>query len=142
MPQEQLDFLKEQLKQPAPKGSVILLHHPPLGNVLAGFDSLCPRRDAFHEIVRGSDVKAVLSGHTHFVTVNTCDGVFYSTAASTAFSMDNTKSDGMYFIDACSYNLGRITDTGVYVGVETVGYQYNDLFQMSNEAMAQLLKQA
>lgn len=142
MPQEQLDFLQKELEQPAPKGTVVLLHHPPLGNVLSGFDNLCPRRDAFHAIVKNSDVKAVLSGHTHFVSVNTCDNIFYSTAASTAFSMDNAQSDGMHFIEACSYNLGRITENGVYVGVETVGYQYKELYTMSNEAMAKLLSHA
>lgn len=141
LPQDQLSNLKNELKTPAPKGTVVLLHHPPLGNVLAEFDELCPRRDAFHTIVKNSDVKLVLSGHTHFLTVNTQDGIVYATAASTAFSMDNSKTDGIRFIDACAYNLGRITKDGVYVGEETVGYAYQDLYTMSSEAMAQLIKQ-
>lgn len=142
MPQEQLNFLKRVLEKPAAKGSVVLLHHPPFGNVLAGFESLCPIHQAFHDTVKGTDVKAVFSGHTHFVSVNSLDNIFYSTAASTAFSMDNTQPSGMHFIDACSYNLGRITKNGIYVGVETVGYQYQNLYSISKEEMEQLFVKA
>lgn len=139
MPAEQLEFLEKELKTPAPNGSVILLHHPPMGNVLEGFDSLCPRRDGFRKAVENSDVKAVFSGHTHFLSVNTCGGIYYATAASTAFSMDNSKTGGMYFIKACSYNFGRICDNEIYVGTETVGYEFEELFKMSNEDMAKLI---
>lgn len=141
MPQEQLIFLKNKLKTSAPKGTVVLLHHPPLGNVLAGFDELCPRHGEFHEIIKNSDVKLVLSGHTHFVTSNNHDGILYSTAASSAFSMDNSKTDSVCFINGCSYNFGRITDDGVYIGTETVGYKYENLYTMPNEAMSEMIKQ-
>lgn len=140
MPQEQLDFLKRVLEKPAPKGSVVLLHHPPLGNVLSGFANLCPKRDAFHEIVKNSDVKVVLSGHTHFLTVNTRDSILYSTAASTAFTMDNACVDAVRFVDACDFNIGRIAEDGVYIGAETAGKPYQTLYTMTHAAMAHLIQ--
>lgn len=138
MTEEQLGFLSRMLKQPAPKGTVVLLHHPPQGNVLESFSHLCPVREEFHEIVKNSDVVAVLSGHTHSVSVNTRDHVLYATASSTAFSMESTDGE-LRFVDTCSYNLGRITENGVLVGVETVGYAHKTLYTMTVEQMAKLL---
>ena len=38
MPQEQLDYLAKELKTVAPKGTIVILHHPPQGFVLKGFE--------------------------------------------------------------------------------------------------------
>jgi Icc protein len=140
MPQEQLDYLAKELKTAAPKGTIVILHHPPQGFVLKGFEGLCPVRDAFANIVEGTDVKAVLSGHTHYLSCHSKNGVTYATAASTAFSMDNAKKGDLDFIDACSYNLGRITEDSVYVGTETVNYQYKTLLTMKAADMEKMLK--
>ncbi|MFE0672074.1 metallophosphoesterase [Streptomyces sp. NPDC058867] len=62
----QLDWLREVLRTPAARGTVLVLHHPPvaLDHPLQRFFGL---RDpsALADVVRGTDVRAVLTGHFH-----------------------------------------------------------------------------
>ncbi|MFE2215523.1 metallophosphoesterase family protein [Streptomyces canus] len=63
----QLDWLGEVLKAPAEHGTVIAFHHPPISLGLSVmqpvFGLLNPGELA--EAIRGSDVRAVLTGHFH-----------------------------------------------------------------------------
>jgi Icc protein len=75
---EQLDWLGEVLSEPAPgeEGTVLAVHHPPLvaatpllrGLDLDGLGDLRP-------VLRGSDVRAVLSGHYHHVMHGSIAGI-------------------------------------------------------------------
>ncbi len=70
---EQLAWLQEVLREPAPAaadgtavGSVLVVHHPPLPGateLLAALE-LGPMRE-LEEVLRGSDVRVILSGHYH-----------------------------------------------------------------------------
>jgi len=63
----QLEALAELLKHPAPAGTILALHHPPIHvptapwMVQAGLHN----RDALRRVIEGSDVVAVLCGHFH-----------------------------------------------------------------------------
>ncbi|MBB2924380.1 metallophosphoesterase [Cellulomonas cellasea] len=62
----QLDRLRDELRAPAPGGTVLVVHHPPLPPVtrlhgvlrLRGLDELAA-------VLAGSDVRVILSGHYH-----------------------------------------------------------------------------
>lgn len=140
LPQEQLDYLRDELKTSAPKGTVVLLHHPPLGNVMESMDDLCPRREELCELLAGGEVKAVFSGHTHFFTCNYADTVLYATAASTVMSMDNRVQSGISFIDTCSFNIGRITAQGVQIGFENLYEGHRTLARITPEMMAKMME--
>ena len=64
----QLSRLSELLSSPAPDGTVVVFHHPPirlgaLPHVAAvGLREVSP----LEEVVRGTDVRAILTGHLHF----------------------------------------------------------------------------
>jgi 3',5'-cyclic-AMP phosphodiesterase len=72
----QLDWLREQLAEPAPAGTVVALHHPPLPSAvpLAAAIPLVHRAELAAAIA-GSDVRLVLAGHTHVASAGTCGGV-------------------------------------------------------------------
>lgn len=64
--QEQLTWLESLLEVPAPKGTLILLHHPPVeasSKERAGRGLRYPM--ALAAITTGSDVRAILCGHYH-----------------------------------------------------------------------------
>lgn len=64
--QEQLTWLESLLEVPAPKGTLILLHHPPVeasSKERAGRGLRDPM--ALAAITAGSDVRAILCGHYH-----------------------------------------------------------------------------
>lgn len=64
---EQLDWLREVLSRPGPGiGTVLAVHHPPLlapTALLRGLD--LDGLDEFADVLAGSDVRVILSGHYH-----------------------------------------------------------------------------
>jgi 3',5'-cyclic AMP phosphodiesterase CpdA len=72
----QLARLRAELAEPAPDGTVLVLHHPPLPSVvpIAGAIELQqPQRLA--EVISGTDVRVVLAGHTHLTSAGALAGV-------------------------------------------------------------------
>jgi 3',5'-cyclic AMP phosphodiesterase CpdA len=64
--EEQLGWLREVLATPAPRGTIVALHHPPVAVARHPLSSLLLRNPgAFSHALAGSDVRAVLCGHLH-----------------------------------------------------------------------------
>lgn len=63
----QLDALRELLRAPAPAGTIIALHHPPVHVPTAPWmiEAGLRNRDELAAVVAGTDVVAVLCGHFH-----------------------------------------------------------------------------
>ncbi|GAA3899551.1 phosphodiesterase [Microbacterium invictum] len=87
--QSQLDWLREVLAEPAPLGTILALHHPPLPSHLPLFDILELRhQDALADVIAGSDVRGILAGHLHYSMTGTFAGVPVSVAAATCYTMN------------------------------------------------------
>nr|WP_100344066.1 phosphodiesterase [Compostimonas suwonensis] len=86
---EQLDWLSAELSAPAPHGTLLALHHPPVPTPLAVMTILeLQRQHELAEVVSGSDVRAILGGHLHYSTTSTFAGIPVSVAAATCYTMD------------------------------------------------------
>lgn len=86
---DQLDWLRAELAVPAPLGTLLALHHPPLPSHIPFFDILeLQNQDAFAEAIRGTDVRGILAGHLHYAMSGTFAGVPVSVAAATCYTMD------------------------------------------------------
>lgn len=86
---EQLDRLRAELAEPAPAGTVLALHHPPLPSAspLAASIPLLRRAD-LAAVIAGTDVRLVLAGHTHVVSAGTLGGVPVWTGGPLATVLD------------------------------------------------------
>jgi 3',5'-cyclic-AMP phosphodiesterase len=86
---EQLAWLRAELATPAPAGTVLALHHPPLPSAapLAASIPLL-RRDELAAAIAGTDVRLVLAGHTHVVSAGTLGGVPVWTGGPLATTLD------------------------------------------------------
>ncbi|WP_223586609.1 metallophosphoesterase [Microbacterium sp. OVT16B] len=85
----QLDWLADLLSEPAPHGTLLAMHHPPLPSHLPLFDILELRhQDELAEIVRGSDVRSILAGHLHYSSHGMFAGVPVSVASATCYTMN------------------------------------------------------
>lgn len=85
----QLAWLGDVLAEPAPLGTILALHHPPLPSHVPFFDILELRgQSAFAEVLAGSDVRGILAGHLHYSTNGTFAGIPVSVAAATCYTMD------------------------------------------------------
>lgn len=70
----QLDWLRAQLRQPAPNGSIVVVHHPPVPPLTAlhhGIELQNP--SDLVDALPASEVVAILSGHYHHSLVDALD---------------------------------------------------------------------
>jgi Icc protein len=87
--EEQLEWLGQELDTPAPDGTILALHHPPVPSVL-DLSVLVELRDqsSLAAVVRNSDVRTILAGHLHYSTTATFAGIPVSVASATCYTQD------------------------------------------------------
>ncbi|UWF78321.1 MULTISPECIES: phosphodiesterase [Microbacterium] len=85
----QLRWLADQLRTPAPHGTLLAMHHPPLPAHVPLFDILELRhQDELADVIRGTDVRGILAGHLHYSSTGMFAGVPVSVASSTCYTMN------------------------------------------------------
>jgi Icc protein len=86
---DQLAWLTEVLAEPAPHGTLLALHHPPIPTALPLMTILELREQAaLAEVLAGSDVRAILGGHLHHASTGLFAGIPVSVAAATCYTID------------------------------------------------------
>ncbi len=91
----QLEWLADVLATPAPLGTILAMHHPPVPSVLPLAGSVELRDQARLEpVLRGTDVRAIIAGHLHYSTFATFAGIPVSVASSTCYAQDLTVPTG------------------------------------------------
>lgn len=89
VPSSQLEWLEGELSTAAPQGTLLLIHHPPLPTVLDLAVTVELRdQDALAAVLRGSDVRGILSGHVHHPSFGTFAGIPVAVASSSAYGQD------------------------------------------------------
>ncbi|OAN33394.1 phosphodiesterase [Microbacterium sp. H83] len=109
----QLAWLASELASPAPEGSLLLIHHPPLPTVLDLAVTVELRNQAaLAEVLRGSDVRGILSGHVHHPSFGTFVGIPVAVASSSAYGQDLAQPVGATRGQdaAQGYNLVHVYD--------------------------------
>lgn len=85
----QLEWLADVIREPAPHGTLLAMHHPPLPSHVPLFDILELRhQDELAEVIRGSDVRGILAGHLHYSAHGTFAGVPVSVSSATCYTMN------------------------------------------------------
>jgi Icc protein len=85
----QLEWLARVLAVPAPFGTILAMHHPPLPTVadLAVSVELVEQQ-RLASVLAGTDVRAILAGHLHYSSFGTFAGIPVSVASSTCYTQD------------------------------------------------------
>lgn len=120
----QLDWLRGILATPAPLGTILALHHPPLPSHIPFFDILeLQRQGALADVIAGTDVRAILAGHLHYSTSGTFAGVPVSVAAATCYTMNLQRPpEEVNGMDAGqSFHLVHVYDDTITHAVVPVG---------------------
>jgi Icc protein len=91
----QLAWLRAELAEPAPTGTVLALHHPPLPSAspLAASIPLL-HREELGDAIAGTDVRVVLAGHTHVASAGTLRGIPVWTGGPIATTIDVSAPGG------------------------------------------------
>ncbi len=86
---EQLHWLAAQLAEPAPFGTILAMHHPPIPSVQDLAVTVELRDQApLARVLRGTDVRSILAGHLHYSTTATFAGIPVSVASASCYTQD------------------------------------------------------
>lgn len=88
---QQLLWLADELATPAPLGTILAMHHPPVPSVLPLAASVELRdQSRLAAVLRGTDVRGIIAGHLHYSTFATFAGIPVSVASATCYTQDLT----------------------------------------------------
>lgn len=92
---DQLDWLADVLSSPAPHGTILALHHPPIPTPLLEAMGILELNEQprLAEVLKGSDVRGILAGHLHYSTHSTFAGIPVSVASATCYTLDLSAED-------------------------------------------------
>jgi Icc protein len=139
---EQLDWLAEELSSPAPHGTILALHHPPVPSVL-DLAVLVELRDqsSLAEVLEGTDVRSILAGHLHYSSTATFAGIPVSVASATCYTQDlNVPVGGTRARDgAQGFNLVHVYENTILHTVVPIG-TYSTTSYTSAEETARILE--
>ena len=89
--EDQLEWLADELRVPAPDGTILAMHHPPVPSMLDLAVAVELREQAgLAEVLRGTDVRSILAGHLHYSSTATFAGITVSVASATCYTQDLT----------------------------------------------------
>jgi 3',5'-cyclic AMP phosphodiesterase CpdA len=120
----QLDWLAEELSMPAPHGTILAMHHPPVPSVLDLAVSVELRDQAgLAEVVEGSDIRSIIAGHLHYSSTAMFAGVPVSVASASCYTQDlNVPVGGTRGRDgARAFNLVHVYPSTVLHSVVPLG---------------------
>lgn len=137
----QLTWLADVLSTPAPHGSILAMHHPPVPSVLdlAVTVELRTQKE-LAAVIRGSDIRSIIGGHLHYSTTSTFAGIPVSVASATCYTQDlNVPLGGTRGRNgAQAFNLIHVYDDTVLHSVVPIG-QYAAVAYVSPEETAAIL---
>lgn len=137
-----LEWLRDVLREPAPFGTVLAMHHAPIATALALMDVLELRgQDALADVVRGTDIRVILGGHLHYPTQGSFAGIPVSVAGALAYTMDlSARPRALIGVDGGhSVSLVHLFDEGVVTSVVPVG-EYPEVTSFGEQFIRELEK--
>jgi 3',5'-cyclic AMP phosphodiesterase CpdA len=86
----QLAWLSDVLATPAPHGTVLAMHHPPIPVPMMRLAEIIELKDQqpLAEVLAGTDVRAIIGGHFHFTSYSTFAGIPVSVASATCYTSE------------------------------------------------------
>jgi Icc protein len=145
----QLAWLADELATPAPHGTVLAMHHPPIPVPLVRAAAYIELHEQHRlaEVIEGSDVRVVIGGHFHYSSYSTFAGVPVSVASSTCYLADPapvdrlmSAVDGHQSLTMMHLYDDRVVHTVVPTpqAVEAAGYPYELMEQIESLPAAEV----
>jgi 3',5'-cyclic AMP phosphodiesterase CpdA len=106
----QLSWLSDVLAEPAPRGTLLVVHHPPLPSPIpAGHLLRLVAAQRLAKVIEDTDVRMVLSGHAHHAGAGSLAGI------------------PVWICPALAYQVDGLPPTGLHRGLTTGGFSRIDL---------------
>ena len=118
LPDDTLSFLADAIATPAPDGTVLAFHHPPIPSPVQPMARIMLRRpERLAEVVDGTDVRLILCGHNHHEALGALGGVPVWVSPSTAYRMDVLSREAVRGLPGCSLSQVDLSDGNATVSV-------------------------
>ena len=115
---ETASFLRDELATPAPDGTVLALHHPPIPSPVRPMAGIMLRKtEVLAEIIDGSDVRLIISGHNHHEELGVLGSVPVWVSPSTAYLMDILSREEVRGLPGCAVSRIELNQDAVTVTV-------------------------
>lgn len=134
---EQLEWLTDVLATPAPHGTLIALHHPPVPSPTEIIAMVELREQSrFEKVIEGTDVRGILAGHLHYSTFSTFGGAPVTVASATCYTQDlNVPRKSMRGQDgAQAFNLIHLYQDRMLSSVVPIG-EFSTVYSVTAEQM-------
>lgn len=106
----QLDWLEKAVLPHAPKGNVLLTHHPMCPELSRSGMEMSPRLE---RIIRGGGFAALFNGHVHRSCVSEAAGVLHITGQSLSFDIE-VRNRTCYYTTRGGYHYCTVDDNGAF----------------------------
>ena len=92
---EQLEWLRQILREPAAEGTVLAFHHPPVSTSPEWAAANLQEPQELADVIRGSDVRVILCGHVHAQIAASFAGIPVWVTPGVANRIDLTAPQGV-----------------------------------------------
>jgi 3',5'-cyclic-AMP phosphodiesterase len=137
---DQLYWLRTELAAPAPNGTILILHHQPIGTPEPIVDSLALKDPIkLREAIIASDVRMVISGHSHHASGGSLDGRPVWICPSLSFTTDVLSSTAHRYLSGGAFTRVDVFDDSVLATLVPLTRVEASLFEMPFDEVYQLL---
>jgi len=113
-----LGYLRAELATPAPDGTIVALHHPPIPSPIKPMAGIALRDpDALRDVIDGSDVRLVVAGHSHHEALGVLGSTPVWVSPATAYRLDTTSTDAYQGYPGSAFSRIDLTPQGPVVTV-------------------------
>lgn len=125
IPSSQMDFIEENLAKNCARGTIIIMHVPPVSETPA-LQMQIPAR--FLELVAREEIIGVFAGHMHSDFACNLQQKSLFVANSLAFSIEFSEKTAKY-AGFCAYNLCHISEHGISMHTKIIAPQMRILLE-------------
>jgi Icc protein len=115
---ETLSYLRSELGRPAPDGTVVALHHPPIPSPILPMTRMALRDpERLRDAIADSDVRLVLCGHNHHEALGTLGRVPVWVSPASAYRLDTASTQTFHGVPGTAFSRVELSDDGPRVTV-------------------------
>jgi Icc protein len=113
-----LGYLRSELAEPAPDGTIVALHHPPILSPVEPMARIALRDPGrLRDAIARSDVRVVLCGHSHHEAFGMLGVTPVWVSPATAYRLDITMTRAFRGVPGAAFSVVDLTDDGPRVTV-------------------------
>lgn len=111
--EEALGFLRAELAEPAPDGTIVTLHHPPVSSPIQGMSEIMLGNPGpLREAIAGTDVRLVVAGHFHHEAFGMLAAVPVWVGPATAYLLNAASSRAFHDVPGTAVSRIELTPGG------------------------------